>query len=155
MKELCAVQIISVHKYWMYENKFVSLSQNNKNNKIMKKTLFVLMCFLLTIISAGCSNDEDSNTPNNESDSCISGTIIYNEEIDNIVLIKELNIPEGNYKYKNLGAIIIPKDEFPFQQYHTGDIISFKIVEVRYTFPFNHEEFDKPIYYICSIKLCK
>ncbi len=45
----------------MYENKFVSLPQNNKNNRNMKKVLSTMMCFLLMIISAGCSDDSTEN----------------------------------------------------------------------------------------------
>lgn len=37
---------------------------------IMKKFLFILMCILLIIMSAGCSSDESDNQP------CFDGTIV-------------------------------------------------------------------------------
>ena len=78
----------------MYENKFVSLPQNNKYNRIMKKVLNILMCLLLIVIFAGCSKDDDSNDISHN-ESCISGdTSLYKEILGEWELVKA--IPEGN-----------------------------------------------------------
>lgn len=119
----------------------------------MKKFLFVKMGVLLILISFGCSKTEESDNHRINSDSCIFGTIVDSDVNENFVLIKNLNMPEEKYEY--IRIVVVPKDEFPFHHYQIGDIIIFKIVDVKYAFPINEEEFSKPMHYLCSIELCK
>jgi hypothetical protein len=80
----------------MYENKFVSLPQNNKNNRIMKKKLFGLIGVLLTIVSVGCDNNDNEIAPNLTGPSypIIEGNI-YDEINDYF----QFNYPQGD-EYK-------------------------------------------------------
>lgn len=45
----------------------------------MKKKLFMMMCYLLMIITAGCGNDEDNNCGNDE-DNNISFNFLFQDE---------------------------------------------------------------------------
>ena len=122
----------------------------------MKKYLFVLMCFLLTIISAGCSKDDDSNE-NNKIESCISGEIqlFINSSIEDYVSIVRLNMHEGNEEYNYIKAVVVPKEELPSRFYQDGVVIDFNITEVKSTFPLFQTGLFTPTSYLCSIELCK
>lgn len=124
----------------------------------MKNKLVMMLCFLLIIISAGCSSDDDSyDTIHKES--CISGEIQLfkplNPGIEDYVSIVRLNMPEGDDKYNYIEAVVVPKDELPSRFYHDGVVVDFNIVEVKSPFPFVQTGDYPPTAFLCSIELCK
>ena len=62
-------------------------------------------------------------------------------------------------KYSYIEVVAVLKDEFPVQNYHTGDIVDFEIVEVKELIPRIVLHLFTDVYdpdrYLCSIKLCK
>lgn len=122
----------------------------------MKKKLFFVMCFLLMIGSAGCSNDDDSNEISHK-ESCVSGEIqlFINPSIEDYVSIVRLNMPEKDDKYDYIKAVVVPKDELPSRFYQDGVVIDFNIVEVKSTFPPFQTGLFTPTSFLCSIELCK
>lgn len=142
----------------------------------MKKVLWVLGMLLSLGFFSACSSDdevysafsksdENSSESNEKTDSTgvdsyICGTIqlIDHEELGKYVFINELRMPEGDDKYNYIETVVVPKDEFPLQNYKTGDTISFNIVEVLSEFPpFRDSMHSYPpsTEYLCSIKLYK
>ena len=142
----------------------------------MRKVLFGLGVLLsLELFSACSSDDEVNSTPldnyeysskNDEKtdstglESYICGTIqlIDHEELGKYVFIGGLTMPEGDDKYSYIETVVVPKDEFPLQDYHSGDNISFIIVEVKSEFPpFRDAMHSYPpsTQYLCSIELYK
>ena len=105
--------------------------------------------------------DVDEKTDSTGVESYISGTIqlIDHEELGKYVFIDGLKMPEGDDKYSYIETVVVPKDEFPLQDYHSGDIISFVIVEVKSEFPnpFSDAMHSYPpsTQYLCSIELCE
>ena len=116
------------------------------------------MCFLLMIGSAGCSNDDDSNDIGHK-ESCISGEISQfksdNPGLEDYVAIGRLNMPEGDDKYSYIKFVVVHKDDMPIHKYCDGDIIEFKIEEVKSTFPPAQTGLFTPTSFLCSIELCK
>ena len=117
------------------------------------KRIFYLLFLPILIFSiigvVGCSNDEDV--------SCITGTIyIPDQEVgEKYVFIMELKMPEGNANYSDIEHIVVPKDEFPLQNYQTGDVIDFNIVEVKSEYPPDPIGYVRHTVFLCSIKQCK
>ena len=104
------------------------------------------------------TNKVDANEIVNYADICFSGRIalIEHEELGKYVFIGELISPEeiDNFYIK---TIVVPKDEFPLQKYKNGDIITFNIIEIKYSFPLIHPAlytYPSPSQFLCSIKLC-
>lgn len=97
----------------------------------MKKISYLLFLpiLIISIIGVvGCSNDDDV--------SCITGTIyIPNQEEERCVFIGELKIPNGEDKYSYIETVVVEKDDFPLQNYQSGDVIDFNIVEVKSEYP--------------------
>lgn len=122
-----------------------------------------MMCFLLTIISAGCSNNGESEIDppkfRNNTDSCISGEILLfkplNPGIEDYVSIVRLNMPEKDDKYDYIKAVVVPKDELPNKYHYDGVVVDFNIVEVKSTFPPVQTGLFDPMSFLCSIKLCQ
>ena len=119
------------------------------------------MCFLLMIISAGCSKDDDSNDMSHK-ESCISGEIMllksdypYNPGLKDYISVIRLNMPEGDDKYNYIKAVVVPKEELPSRFYYDGAIIDFNIVEVKDMLPLVHTGDRTPTAFLCSIELCK
>ena len=127
-----------------------------------------------TVGSIGNENDEGENSEVTESgedgdektdsigsESYISGTIqlIDHEELGKYVFIGGLKMPEGDDKFSYIETVVVPKDEFPLQDYHSGDIISFIIVEVKSEFPNPFRDamhsYPPSTQYLCSIELCE
>lgn len=132
-----------------------------KNRREMKKQLFFVMCFLLMIGSAGCSNDDDSNDIGHK-ESCISGEIMlfksdypYDPSLKDYISIMRLNMPEGDEEYNYIKAIVVLKDELPSRFYYDGTVIDFNIVEVKSTFPPVHTGDYPQTFFLCSIELCE
>ena len=116
----------------------------------MEKKLFTMFMMVLLAMAAvgvcGCDSDSEVNTTTSISDestdsvgleSYICGTIqLFNhEELGKYVFIDKLIMPKGDDKYSFIKTVVVPKDEFPLLNYHTGDIIHFIIVEVESEFP--------------------
>jgi len=122
----------------------------------MKRALFVLGMLLTFGLFCACSSDDEVYT---EAESCISGTIILyegEEEPDDCVFIGYLTMPERvKDKYNRIKTVVIPKDEFPLQDYQDGDIIDFNIVEVKSSYPEIQIGVFPPTAFLCSISLCK
>ena len=127
----------------------------------MRKTAFIIMAMLASLgLLSACSSDEEEKSPS----SCISGTIIIDYEVDpDHLLIKDLEMPIGDNKYSFIKIVVVPIDEFPVQDYKTGDIIDFTIDEIKAPIPLMPMPSPDPIStsytdtykYLCSIKLCK
>ena len=127
----------------------------------MKKNLFMMMCFLLMIISAGCSKDDDSNTTSHK-ESCISGEIMllksdypYNSGLKDYISIVRLIMPEGDDNYDYIKAVVVPKEELPSRFFYDGAVIDFNITEVKDIFPQVDTGDHSPSVFLCSIELCK
>ncbi|MBQ9230191.1 MAG: hypothetical protein IJ190_03310 [Prevotella sp.] len=122
----------------------------------MKKFFLVLSLLLSLGTFYACSNDEEESPS-----SCISGTIFIQDPIRPYVYFNNLKMPKDS-KYSYIKEVAVLTDEFPVQNYQTGDIVDFEIVEVKELLPhvvlamydYNHyaNYVDK---YLCSIKLCK
>lgn len=129
----------------------------------MNRKLCILMCFLLIIISAGCSNNGESEIDppkfRNNTDSCISGEILLfkplNPGIEDYVSIMRLNMPENDDKYDYIKAVVIPKDELPVKYQHDGVVIDFNIIEIKSPFPLTQTGLFTPTVFLCSIELCQ
>ena len=106
------------------------------------------------------SEDCDEKTDSIGLESYICGTIqlIDHEELGKYVFIGGLTMPEGDDKYSYIETVVVPKDEFPLQDYHSGDNIAFVIVEVKSEFPPFRDamhSYSPSTQYLCSIKLYK
>lgn len=106
------------------------------------------------------SSRSEEKTDSTELESCISGTIrlFDHEELGKFVFIDELKMPEGDDKYSYIETVVVPKNEFPLQDYETGDVISFNIVEVKWAFPMFRDHlhsYPPSTQYVCSITLYK
>ena len=115
------------------------------------------MCFLLMVISAGCSKDDDSNDIGHK-ESCISGqTLLFkSESLGDYVCIVGLKMPQTDDQYNYIKVVVVSKDELPSRFYYDGMAIDFNIVEVKHIFPSHQPESqDYPTTYLCSIELCK
>ena len=137
----------------------------------MRKVIFVLGVLLSLGVFCACGSDDEVNSafPDNKNDektdstgleSYICGTIqlIDHEELGKYVFIGGLMMPEGDDNYSYIETVVVPKDEFPLQDYQSGDNISFVIVEVKSEFPpFRDAMHSYPpsTQYLCSIKLYK
>lgn len=142
----------------------------------MKRIAFFMSVLLSLSMFCACSSDDvvdstttnsgDSSSENDEKtdstklESYICGTIqfINHEELGNYVFINELRMPEGEDNYNYIETVVVSKDEFPLQQYQTGDVIYFIIVEVKSEFPpFRDAMHSYPPSkeYLCSIELHK
>lgn len=62
---------------------------------------------------------------------------------------------KGNANYSDIEHIVVPKDEFPLQNYQTGDVIDFNIVEVKSEYPPDPIGYVRHTVFLCSIKQCK
>ena len=124
----------------------------------MKNKLVMMMCFLLMVISAGCSKDDDSNDMSHK-ESCISGEISQfksdNPSLEDYISIVRLNMPEGDKEYDYIKSVVVPKEELPSRFYQDGVVIDFNIVEVKSTFPPFQTGLFTPTSFLCSIELCK
>ena len=144
----------------------------------MRKKVFLtaIASLLLFVGIWGCSSDEPiSDEPIEYSDEmciteCITGTILdieldkerlqdYDPEFvkdsKKYVFIEVVNMSKEDEQYDYIKAVVVPKKEFPLKQYQSGDIISFRIVEVKSTYPQNYIGYNRCTAYICAIKLCK
>ncbi|MBQ9677833.1 MAG: hypothetical protein IJV44_06825 [Prevotella sp.] len=123
----------------------------------MKKFFLVLSLLLSLGTFCACSNDEEESPS-----SCISGTIFIQDPSRPYVYFDNLKMPKDS-KYSYIEVVAVLKDEFPVQNYHTGDIVDFEIVEVKESLPYWHVhvalydygDYADPARYLCSIKLCK
>jgi hypothetical protein len=125
------------------------------------KRLFIYLPLLYAMMfsSMGCSGDDE----NNEVKSCVSGTIYgigpEGPGEPGYVFIGEIKVPTNDEKYSYIEIVVVPKDEFPLQDYQEGDVIDFQILEVKSEFPpyRDHLHIDPYPYpeFLCSIKLCK
>ena len=109
--------------------------------------LLILPILIFSIIGVvGCGNDDDV--------SCITGTIysFNHDESDKFVFIGGLTMPGDKYSY--IKTVVVPKDEFPLQNYKVGDIIVFNIVEIMSEYPTPYIGWERCTAYLCSIKLC-
>ena len=124
----------------------------------MKKILLALFCVLpsLGMLSA-CGSDDEESEIIDANGKCISGTIFLTngERESQYVFIDVLNYPEGDDKYRRINVVVVPKDEFPLSHYQSGDIISFSIVEVKFSYLDFTDGLHSQTPYVCSIKLCK
>ena len=124
----------------------------------MKKVLLALFCVLpsLAMFSA-CGSDDEESEIIDANGKCISGTIylVNGERESQYVFIDVLNYPEGDDKYRRINVVVVPKDEFPLSHYQSGDIISFSIVEVKFSYLDFTDGLHSQTPYVCSIKLCK
>ena len=124
----------------------------------MKKVLLALFCVLpsLAMFSA-CGSDDEESEIIDANGKCISGTIFLTngERESQYVFIHVLNYPEGDDKYRRINVVVVPKDEFPLSHYQSGDIISFSIVEVKFSYLDFTDGLHSQTPYVCSIKLCK
>lgn len=107
-----------------------------------------LLVAVTELVFTACSNS-DSDESDILANYCISGKIVGDDE--ELVFIRDLNMP-ANYNY--IKTVVVPKDEFPLQQYQPGDIIDFKIVSIKSSYPADDQGFDKPTQYVCSIVRC-
>lgn len=141
----------------------------------MKKIILFLGVLLSLGVLSACSSDDEvysTSSKNNSSESeektdstgtgsYICGTIqlIDHEELGKYVFIGGLKMPEGDDKFSYIETVVVPKDEFPLQDYHSGDIISFIIVEVKSEFPNPFRDamhsYPPSTQYLCSIELCE
>ena len=119
----------------------------------MKNKIYLLGVLLSVVMVSACSD-------NTEEESYICGTIqlIDYEALEKYVFIGELKMPKGNDKYSHIKTVVVPKDEFPLRDYHTGDIIYFTIVKVESEFPPFRDAmhiYPPSTQYLCSVKLHK
>ena len=142
----------------------------------MKKVLLILGVLLSLGLFCACSSGDEADstslergdfssrseekTDSTELESYISGTIrlFDHEELGKYVFVDELKMPEGDDKYSYLETVVVPKNEFPLQNYETGDVISFNIVEVLSEFPPFRDamhSYSPSTQYLCSITLYK
>jgi len=135
----------------------------------MKKVFFIIGVLLTLGMFCACSNDDEVNptssesdekTDSNESKTYISGTIrlFDHEELGKYVFIDELKMPEEDDTYSYIETVVVPKDEFPLQNYKAGDVISFNIVEVKWAFPMisdHMHSYPPSTQFLCSIILYK
>ena len=148
------------------------------------KAVFKMMAFLLLFIAVcGCQKSDKSSPDNIDKESpiaksnekyitgCITGKIVEikidKEHIDgyrpnvlkdikNNVFIGWLEFSEEDEKqFGFIETILVPKNQFPVQDYQFGDTISFRIVEVKSTYPNPYFGVDECTAYICDIELCK
>jgi hypothetical protein len=121
----------------------------------MRKLTIVLSLLLSLGLFYACSSDEEDTSEESISESCISGTIVY--EHDDFVFVSGLKMPENDI-YSYINTVVVSKDEFPFENYQIGDVIDFEIVDVNYAFPpFKDTLHSYPpsTDYLCSIKPCR
>ena len=119
-----------------------------KNHRVLFP-LFLLACMMLT----GCDSSDNFQT-------CITGTVrlIEHEGLTEYVFIEDLEFPSHDTTYDYIEMIVVPKEEFPSQDYQSGDIISFTIKEIISPFPpFTQWPYTPPTYtcFIGSIQLCQ
>ena len=121
------------------------------------KFLILLLLVASTIFVASCSSDDEESAIIDANGKCISGTIylVNGERESQYVFIDVLNYPEGDDKYRRINVVVVPKDEFPLSHYQSGDIISFSIVEVKFSYLDFTDGLHSQTPYVCSVKLCK
>ena len=117
------------------------VKKNQTRMDMKRKRIFKFLPLLLLVAGAvfvaSCSSDDDSAIKESEGMS-LSGTIyLLNDDKYVFIGIGGLFFPNetGNYRY--IETVVIPKDEFPLEQYQSGDNICFSIVGVKSTYPKN------------------
>ena len=137
------------------------------------KVFFTGIASLLLLLGVwGCSNedptadipDEDCITEN------ITGKIIEYEikkedvdkydpefikDLDKYVFIGVVSMSEEDEAYSYIKTVVVPQNKFPVRRYKGGDVITFRLVEVKSTYPESYIGYNPCTAYICSIKLCK
>ena len=127
----------------------------------MRKLLLALGVLLSLGIFCACSSDDEvfSTSPDiDENYFCGTIQLFDHEELGKYVFIDVLKMPEGDDKYRYIKTVVVPKDKFPLLDYHTGDIISFVIVEVESEFPSFRDamhSYPPSTQFLCSIELYK
>ena len=118
---------------------------------IMKKFLFILICILLIIMSAGCSSDESDNQP------CFDGTIVK-ELTDGRICVWLGENPDKTLSDFSLCYVAFQKSNLPYKEYIEGNHIYFKIKKYGEAYEDSKEGFYPTwgifIRYNCIVEPC-
>ena len=104
-------------------------------------------------LTSACSSDDELESI--DLSSCISGTVHFDQD-GQYVYISELNMPDEECAFSYIETVVVPQNEFPFKDYHEGDIISFAIVKVKSEYPIIpglRDGLHRATTFLCSIKI--
>ena len=136
----------------------------------MKKYLFIMVCFLLFLLSAGCSKDGepkiieepeviDSEPEEAGTDDCYTGIVKFvlnngRVQVD-ITKTPENRIPNGDgCPIHELCEVIFFSNELTDSILQVDDVIEFKIIEYK-AILWENRDCGFPRYWTCKVKPCK